>query len=817
MFLSFDEFIDYKSPLLEMAVEGDAVKTPILFDKADISYLMQFPSDFWAGALKARYNDLLLPAKRKFDEFKQENPEKSSEEIAKILDQQNPTMEVKIPFDRRRKTATFKINPRIFSLVNKLEKDRDLDKLSQLHPHERDQYQAGHYGYDMGGEVRDEQDKELVMTRGYVPMTIETATKALKNWRSAINSGWLGKLDNAMKVKNSHVFTPQQLQMMGINSPNGRQKFNFEVQGEDGQSQPASVDAHIPVMYPGKLIDAKSVKKYDQLIQQATTAQNETERNQFLEEAEQVKNNAKRYSPFEWNIHKYNQTRENGKRLYQPLNTKVMTLGGFNPNKQQAEKLVGTDQDWNDLEQYVVGRYDDASASYFVLGHNSTEIQKEINVQKANLQQVKSPNERKEIERYIHILEKQRWLKHGSIRRGISNLLAQPQFKSSYEYYVVNTMFDDMVQVASLELKDKIRHPSVVNFLKALRNNASSEELYQQFDRFVMRHAFDFAARVIQLDWGRGTRRKRNQVGTISLQQMINNNSGEGISLEDLIEKHSKPSSGSSGSMKLKRGERKYRRPGGVYSDEQIYFGHNIQNVIKTIIQRNQDKPNMANTSKELEVALSNEIGVRGEIFDELVQLYIATQIKLKRNWNLQAAYEFAKKNLEKVLLKRGAKISSAPDELINKDQSDGNQQHVNAKLAADKAEILKDLGQSSQMSYKGDEAEKELLDPNTLNYVKSNPKALKAMEDKIAQETDPMAKSQMQQTLMKIKQALGIAVEPAAVDKDQVQKRVATDVLITRLVRDPAVRAQVANLAPKNPALAAALAKANEILKKAQ
>lgn len=817
-----------ESKLNEMAVPGDYAKTPILFNQDDISYLYQFPPRFWAMALKHRYNDTLLDTKEKHDKG----------------DRHDPQHRIIFP-DRKGSQAIFTVQNTSPMLLNRLEKDKDLESLGRLGPDQAHQYQGGHHGYDMGGKYS---SGEETLTRGYVPMTITTAHDVLKDWRNAIKSGWLGPAGDGGEHKpvsfgggrsgpmQLPTASKQELIKAGIPSgqigPDGKVTWRYLRLKKNGQSpEPVEETSYVPHLLPGKMVDSQAVKHYNELMKQAKEQQDAGQHAQAqmtMQKAEEIKNSAGKHDEFAWNIGRYNdETDPTGKKKkYRALHGNVVTFGGVHPNKNQAERLVSGDEDWEKLHGYVNGRYDAEHDAFFVLNHNSQEVEAEIEKLKMGIAHANSSQEKRNIQERIKDLDRMRWVKYGAMRSGITRFLSS--IKGSYEYWIMNNMFDDMVQEALLELKHKTREPAIAKFLKK-----PSEDSFNSFQRFISTFARNFAARVYQLDWGRGTRRKRRPMGIVSLQQALERGEGGGGTMMDLIDKYvDKLSSvGGEETDPRTRGERQYRTAGGIYHPDLISFGHNLS-VLSAQLKAQQDamEKEKESGSHDTDAVMKADASIRAAIFDELVQLFIATQIKLGREWDMQNAYQFADKNLKKVLAKRGMKVSQAPQELMDQAPKRRKQEKEElAKQDAEKQEILSALGQSSTVSHRGEEAEKEIFDPKTIEFLKSNPEALSRMEKAAQAVQNPEEKQQMLAIVNKVKTELGQS-EPMAMaakkvgdvtpgeaqprTQDSVNRMIATPAFIQSLVKNPQHLAQATKLAANHPGIAAAVQKAQEILR---
>lgn len=727
---------------LEMAVIGDYAKTPILFDKDDIMYLYQFPPRFWKTALIYRYNKLLLEAKKAQEEGKQ------------YPDQQ------KVSFNLGKGTYTFDVNTGINKLLEKLEKDKDLDHLSKLEKDQKHTYQAGHYGYDLSKVQFHPEDDDQNFTNGYVAMSKQTAQRALASWREALNSGWLGNINQFPKQKVAiggggkgkgeeggvtmpilprdvlnKFFDPSRI------TPDHKVTFHYL----DTKGKPKTEESYVPVLLPGKMISSRAYKKHKALLQSAEDARKEgnlAQHKELLAQAQQLQDETPKHTPIDWNIHRYNYTPDpdnpSGKvRKYPRLHTDTMKFGGFSPNSQQAEQLVSGDEDWKLLEPFIIGDY-----------RGDTYYSKSV-----------TPDGE------VH------YTKYNPTQKGVTRFLKSKE--GEYEYYVLNSMFDDLVQSSILELKSQLRDPSVQKFLKALKAGDADGmgKYYGTMVRKIQNHAFNFAQRVGQLNWGRGTRRKRKAAsdGIISIQQSMSKGEGEGKGVLDIAKSYINRLSTlgvEEGDREI--GARKWRTAGGLGSEEEIYFGHNLANLKANLAKLTAAKQSSAQGDTKQE--LMAERDVRKEIFDQLWSLYIATKIKLNKPWSIADANKYADENLQKVLQKRGIKVSKAPQEILDSmsDRKDASKAASRASQEAqDKAEILAAVGRGSEVS-DADDAEQKIFNPETISMLKNNPVALQNLEKTMNAETDPYQKNQMRKIIDRIKGEMGIQQPQSIAAKTQ-------------------------------------------------
>lgn len=811
----FTDFLQSKKDLnlLEMAVKGDIVKTPILFDQDDINFLYQFPPRFWQEALYQRYNDHVLGAK-------EGNP-----------DQQQITIDA-----GHGKKYVFNINTGGSKLVDRLEKDIDLNQLSNLNPHDKDQYSAGHYGYDLSGKKSIEDKKtgrKLTITDGYVPMGRQVAANLLSKWRKSISNGWLD--DDKFSVKNLVKRYPElgqgknpvwpepvihklveRLRANGADveaGPGGKMIWNVKQIDKNGRESMQRIESHLPILRPGKLIDAAAVRKYDELVAKAEAAKEKgraEEAQQLQDEADEVQKNAPKHSEFEYNVHKHNPR-------YPTMWQNIHTHGGFNPNRTtQPEKLVSNEDDKEMFRPYIFGRQmgdGGGDARWYVLGPWA---------------------------KIEGATGDEKWIAHGPIRKGISSELNIARGRPYVG--VLNSMFDELVTLGVAEAEDKTRDPAVANFLDAVKNNAPKETLkkfYELMNNKLMHYGRDVVRRAAQLDLGGGTRRKRRGKHIQSMDDAISGGEGgKAVSKGDLIgtgddRRKSMMDFEPTGpeTQKLGPGDRFWRKAGGTASGRGVYFGHHIANLKEIIKQAEAEIDNDSQAIKNIQQqapttgSLGQDIEIRKNVFDNLVQIYIAQQMsKLGASGQTidqnsikdieDAANDYANANIIKVLANKGVKVSSAPRDLAPKLYA----------ASDDAAEMLSATGREGEAAaLKSSAMAQKLMDPSTIEYLKNNPQAMAAAEKAV--ENDPEGKS----LLLKIKQKMmgdqpmqmaarqmdpnTVAQNPVGgLSADAALKAAASPRFIHTLKTNPQVRAAIEKMAHKHPILAAALQKANEL-----
>lgn len=763
--LWINEVFKQAHTIVEMAVLGDAAKTPILFDWDDIKYLYQFPPMFWRAALSKRYNEFLLRAKQ------------AEEKGGTFPDRQQVT------FKRGRGTWTFNVDTGVNKLLKKLEADRDDEFLSGSELDQRDQYKGGHYGYDISNPTFHPQDEEQNAANGYVGMTKKTATLALADWRKALQGGWLGNIDKFPKAEVSFgggkggaahmpVLTGQTLaKIVPENKIANDHKVIWTYINDKGEK--GTTKSYLPLLLPGKVIPTKYLNQHKELMDAAKEAKQNGDvekANNLIAQAKQIQQEAPKYSPYDWNVHRYSTIEDpnNPKgRKYKRLHSNAMRFGGFHPNAQQAEKLVGGEDIWKAIEPYVVDR--NGNDQVLAIDENGDQYYK----------------------------------KRTPIEAGVARFLNT--VKGSYEFPILNTMFDDITQEATLELVKQVREPIVMRFVKALKEGNEEElgKLYPKMAKKISNNAFNFAQRVSQLDWGRGTRRLRKPAteGVVSIYDELSKAEGSRADILDLARGLANRISAQGGPDGPKAGQRKYRSAGGLFGKEEIYFGHTIKNLMDNIKEL-EGELSQAKSSGHGKTALQKDAKIRQAYFQTLWSLYIATRIKFGQPWTIESANKWADSKLQLALKSKGMKVTSAPEDLLqDSPQSARKAKTISANQEADKAEIMAAVGRESEVSSPADKAEKELFNPATIEYLKSDPEALQSAMDAIKDVKDKGEREKMQAILNRIKAEMeGGSEAPQRVaaktqSPDAVTKKpigappnvdINTQKLVSKLVNDP-------------------------------
>lgn len=253
-------------------------KIPIYMDNDDIAYLEQFPPSFWPQALARRYGKNLMSTadtlnkKKEFKDVEHVTLKYSGGEV------------------------TFKnIHTGANKLHDKLTRDVDDLLLSKLQktPEHREQYAstgAGHYGFDLSNIRRSKEHPELMISEGFIGLTVDQARKLLAEWRQGARDGWLGKMPRYAKKRtvrfgggtgheDTPVYSTQALQKHSYHhQEGGKRRFHAIEQGEhkgkaqwvgyktaDGETIKVAFNEYLPVLLPGTKVNAGAVKKFNQL------------------------------------------------------------------------------------------------------------------------------------------------------------------------------------------------------------------------------------------------------------------------------------------------------------------------------------------------------------------------------------------------------------------------------------------------------------------------------------------------------------------------------------------------------------------------
>jgi hypothetical protein len=342
-----------------------------------------------------------------------------------------------------------------------------------------------------------------------------------------------------------------------------------------------------------------------------------------------------------------------------------------------------------------------------------------------------------------------------AVKEGVFGYMKKNTFSGTYEYYIMNSMFDDIVQEASLHIRAMAGEPLYKQFVAKLKekggksDDAEIQALYEQIWEDIKQVSANFTHSVAQLDWGKGTRRKRQSQGIVSMSHIVGG--GDGVPLQDIIDKYATP--GDVGGVgvgvgKQAAGERgKLRSLGrgglmgsGAESETSISIGHSLAVIKKMAGQKNEDP------DKSFEI-IDDGLKARSEIFNALVSLWVAEQIKKgNRNFSIQDAYEAVIPQFTKVLEGQGFKVSDGAyldkdgnvtklSDLVKKAQQERlaggkglptKQQEEQDGFEKDMSDLhaaaMQDTGRSGELGHRGEsELEKMLKDPKVIDAISSN------------------------------------------------------------------------------------------------
>jgi len=739
MLSNFELYLKENYLYQEMAIEGDVPKTPVLFNEDDIRYLYQFPPKFWIQALKARYNNLLLSYKER-QEKGQEIPEKDGVKI-----------------QSGNKTYVFPVKTGMKKLIDRLEKDFDVEGFSTLHPHEHDKYQTreknGLHGFPLNQRTVSPHNREEWFSSGYVPLKYHTkskdnpevggnssAARTLRNWEDMSQEGWLGDIAPNMKEfdkKAKHAAPPEYLQKLGFNSSDGTINWKYylvDYEHRNAEGKPSLIaqneSGHVPILLPGKLINSASMRQYNKKIKEAEEAEGsgQKEKGQALrQEAEQMKKDAARHDEFAWNVHRHNSAKDaEGKPMYSSLHGRVNTAGGFNPNKGSAESSVLENPEEQEkasqlLAKYLLGdKYEASKDAHYVLGQDSKRTQHALDSLKHEIDTARSRGDAdtaKRLEKELEQTKLGKWVRGGPIRDGLQTFLRKDIYGTPEEK-VLSGLFDDLVQQAAMEIFTKTKVKGIREFVDYLLGKNDDPNSYKKFYQVVNALARDYGRRAAQLDFGRGTRRLRKSQSMVlrpevhSLFQSLGNE--EGVSMVDLIKSYVSPSE--LGAAERGHGARtSLRKTGGIFSDEMISFGHQIKAMLGRIKAADQA---MRSSRTGDEKAVKDDVALRIGLFNKLVDLYIAKQMVDNSPWNMATAYDFADQEMRKILVGHGIEVSNAPTDYRSKGEI-GEKELENQKQ--EKEMILKQKEQIDSL----------IANPNRLKELRAQADATQDPKEK--------------------------------------------------------------------------------------
>ena len=366
-------------------------------------------------------------------------------------------------------------------------------------------------------------------------------------------------------------------------------------------------------------------------------------------------------------------------------------------------------------------------------------------------------------------------------------------------------MFDDIIQEASLHVRDQAGEPLFRKFANALRkkggNDPEVQNLYTNVWKFVQNIASNFAKSVHQLEWGYGTRRKRGpgSIGPRILE--LNKQVGSGgigeFEVQDLIGLgHGAAKPGEMGGSEFdrkKRGQRGVSRPaGGVHGSGDVgkqieageysfAIGHSLDTIKHNHSRLNDESLEKVKQDVRGQHNLKDQGTAIANTLDSLISVLTYKQLAsgiqskdLKWNEILEAAYD----QLKALMAKAGIPIKDIGEptpaqhtRIINALEKEaasggGPDQAEFTKSLADIEDEL-DIAQARGEVHRGElEFEKQLSDPKNIEYIRSlNPEQvaayMKRVDKVIEDEPDPDNQDRMRLALARFQDAAETA--PAA------------------------------------------------------
>ena len=798
-------------------------KTPILFDEYDVKFLMQVPARFATTLLAYRYNGLLLYGK-KLQESKQKIPARG---MVPLRDRQR-NIKFHQGLDGKRG-----INLYLQELIEKLTKPRDLDALSKMSPDDKEKYKGGLYGYNLDNAFTHEGTGEK-FADAYIAMTVETARSVMNPWLNGMLSGTLRTPDmpdyrvasvgfgggvagkNYTMDWNGNVYQPQAgsitlpvhdsktISALGMTAnfdKEGRVIYTYEVNGEVVQEP-----AYMVAWQPGKLIDKGVYDRYsvnmnqiNELIQKEGLDPKDPKVQQLIESSKELLKGNISYDAFAYNVHRFNRERdEEGRRKYPRLyNHNIVGQGSVQPHTNQPETIQGREKDADELtRRFGVASYDNENDIYRTLGPNGAEHAR------------------------------------SAVASGVGMFLKK--IHGTFEWYILNSDFNDLVQEGLMRLRRMAGEPSWVRALEVLKDPKTDaqtkERVYEQVFEEIKDLAADMTNSIWQLDWGRGTRRKRSQDAATGVAKFSYN---DAITAAQQGRERGDYEGDSDAFQKGQH--RNIAR--GPTRQSQVHFSHHLQNIKRRadlysqkVKQLQQERQTSHSQGKEAPPDnFIADLRARGAMFNELVQLFIADklqQVPPDQNWTMQDAYKWADQNMRGYLQEKGVSVSSMGDvQSLQVPKDVGRQQEADKKDIMTAAErIRKFVDKESSGAF----ASGFVKDPAQLEKLLTDPDALlqsfqrvKDLEGRVDDEDldsmlDILQQIKRQAEVLNggpifssvVEKKLGSILEddPQPLSQKELKARILTPAFINNAIEHPSVLEKVKEFAKEYPAYAEAL-----------
>lgn len=639
-------------------------KTPILFDQNDINFLYQFPPGFWAAALCERYGNLLLKAKSMKDTG-QSIPEVSDITLRDVASKGGA------------RVGSFKnIKLYINELLEKLEKPRDLARLRELGYEDKDTYEGGVHGFNLGGSVQHGVTGET-FTENYIPMTMTTARDVVNKWRNFLAEGWLGLPPNTTykpinfgggkprknkwfvdgtgklrEYKGSEVWmpvvSPSQLKAhhgARVDPKTGNVVIDYMLNGK-----PRQFNKRMPMLMPGKIIPTEKINTYNAhkaklntLLSKGADPNSEEVQN-LVKTSSDIISKTKTYDEKDHAIHHFNKSTDRfGNRLYSNLYNDIKTSGGFHPLKNQKEQIRGTEEDFQTLKKHFITNRDIKNPRILYLDKSG----------KLNL------------------------LARSAVHEGLESFMNG--IEGTAEWHVMNMVYDNIVKEAVKHIRGLAGEPTWAALAQALRTDPTRRDLpnlYRKVYREIHTASRNFAQEIWQLDLGRGSRRKR-------------------MSFETMY---------AANTLGRQRGETAEARAKGIPGDTS-YFSKDLKGIRQRIleglankIKQKQDELDRLgeDDTKEFKMDLADQLRHIFLIFEQTMQDYIAEQLAGgNKKWSMDDAYHYASAKTKETLSNKGIAVSNGvPEKPLNKKKMLNQKDTKNQLLASHNPKLDKFLDQ---------------------------------------------------------------------------------------------------------------------------